>query len=313
MLYVERHVISFVGGLHLAYGRHGGEHQNWSDRIHAAGLTRWPYADVTGPRLKCRDEIETDISSIDWREHQTWRHVRSEKLSEYAEYRDQPIPVLVPRRPDNGQRDKLWQFVREAFWRPWHSMRIVEGPHLQGPFNRSAGVNLAAQLAGNWDVAVIADSDSYAPFEQILTACAKARLTGKLVAAFDRVIEVSEAATNEIMWHGDLLNVTDGNIRTKDHLTQSTMLAVPRTLWETVGGFDERFRGWGGEDNAFWHACKVIAGPPLRIDGPAYHLWHPPANHVDQRTDPLYKANHRLWQAYRHTTTERDLRKVQRR
>lgn len=48
MLYAERRVIDAVGGMDIAYGVHGGEHVEWQQRIHDAGLTRWPYADVRG-------------------------------------------------------------------------------------------------------------------------------------------------------------------------------------------------------------------------------------------------------------------------
>ena len=46
MLYVRRDVIDVVGGMDPAYGMWGGEHAEWQLRIHKAGLTTWPYADV---------------------------------------------------------------------------------------------------------------------------------------------------------------------------------------------------------------------------------------------------------------------------
>lgn len=48
LLYVERRVIDVVGGMDTAYGAHGGEHVEWSQRIHDAGFTQWPFADVRG-------------------------------------------------------------------------------------------------------------------------------------------------------------------------------------------------------------------------------------------------------------------------
>lgn len=41
-------MIDTVGGMDTGYGAHGGEHVDWSQRIHDAGLTRWPFADVRG-------------------------------------------------------------------------------------------------------------------------------------------------------------------------------------------------------------------------------------------------------------------------
>ncbi len=46
MLYTNRLVLDTVGGMDPAFGRWGWEHISWSNRIHAAGLTSFRYADV---------------------------------------------------------------------------------------------------------------------------------------------------------------------------------------------------------------------------------------------------------------------------
>lgn len=48
LLYATREVIDTVGGMDPAFGAWGGEHVEWQRRIHDAGLTSWPYADVRG-------------------------------------------------------------------------------------------------------------------------------------------------------------------------------------------------------------------------------------------------------------------------
>lgn len=50
------------------------------------------------------------------------------------------------------------------------------------------------------------------------------------------------------------------------------VLAVPRLVWERVGGFDESFRRYGGEDWDFAHRCWV-AGADLR-HVPTAVAWH---------------------------------------
>jgi len=67
--------------------------------------------------------------------------------------------ILVPRRDDNGYRDELWQWVRAWWEREQSHMPIIEGYHTDGLFNRSAAINTAARIAGDWDVAVIIDAD----------------------------------------------------------------------------------------------------------------------------------------------------------
>jgi len=165
------------------------------------------------------------------------------------------VPVLVPYRPDGGHRDRLWRFVRTWFWGvPPVSCdyTVVVGRSPDGPFNRAAAVNAAAAAAGDWDVAVIADADTWVPGAQLDSAVRLARQTGRLAAAFTAVIELDEAST-EVLVGGELahipisavVNLGIRRVRVEPLVTQSSMLAVPRALWDRIGGFDEGFVGWG--------------------------------------------------------------------
>lgn len=326
MLYVERRVIDtsqrhrhrVVGGMHLAFGRHGGEHENWSRRIHAAGWTSHPFADITGRTIECLDETRSDISSLPLAARQQWGHVDSFALPPYAEYREQAIPVLVPYRADGGHRDEVWSYLNDWYWGddPDSDFRFcttVAADVDTGDFNRSAAINQAARDAGNWDVAVIADADTWVPRRQLDKAVQLARRTGKLVSALSSVIELTEDSTLTILQGHPVWpqHLSVDKCRTDDAVTQSSIIVVPRVLWERIGGFDEKFVGWGGEDNAFWQAARIIAGPPLRIDGAAFHLWHPSTDVIARKMDPNYRANLARWQAYAQATTLDELRQVQ--
>jgi hypothetical protein len=52
-------------------------------------------------------------------------------------------------------------------------------------------------------------------------------------------------------------------------------LAVGREAYDRIGGHDESFVGWGGEDVDFWDRAQT-----LRLYSfahlPFIHLWHPP-------------------------------------
>lgn len=306
MLYVERRVLAVVGGMHTAFGKHGAEHGNWSDRIYQAGLTFAPYTDVVDPAIHCRDQDQARISSVDCREHQQWRTVDASTLARYATFRGR-LPVLVPRRRDGGWRDALWSLLRNDYWWGTQGFDVVEGTHEGGAFNRSSAVNAAARAAGDWEIAVIADSDTFVPTQQLLDAVALARRTQRLVAAFDQVHEMTCAQTQQLL-AGDVALVADHvppgyaveKIRrgSDDPTTvQSSMLVVPRAVWDEVRGFDEGFVGWGCEDNAFWRACELLTGSPLRVPGPAWHLWHPTSK--PDRADLGWQRNQWRWRLYR--------------
>lgn len=66
LLYVERRVIDAVGGMRTVC-RWGGEHSEWSRRIHNAGFTKHRYADLTACRRgvwHCEDYKRATPSSV---------------------------------------------------------------------------------------------------------------------------------------------------------------------------------------------------------------------------------------------------------
>lgn len=70
-----------------------------------------------------------------------------------------------------------------------------------------------------------------------------------------------------------------------------------------VGRWDENFAGWGHDDNAMFWAFKHCAGEPRWVEGPAYHLWHPPGMQ-DPRPEErdATNRNYLRWLEYEKTT-----------
>jgi hypothetical protein len=209
--------------------------------------------------------------------------------------------ILVPRRADGGHRDRLWAFCRERWERHFPDWPIVEGSHDDGPFNRSAAVNAAAARATaehpDWATALIIDSDTVSDPRAIRQAVAVALQTGAMVVGHDERVMLTKDGTRRI------LEGYDGSWRSARFVEKvwqdsvSCAVAVSRTLWDEVGGFDEGFVGWGREDTAFRIACEVHGGPILKVSGETFHLWHPVAEEVAAR-HPLRVANEARHQAY---------------
>lgn len=302
MLYIERRVLDVVGGMHNVFGKHGREHEDWSERIHRAGLTKHPFQDVDTKNFYCMDEDQKGISSVKFSDHQGWRHIDTSKLPLYAEYKTCAVPMLVARRNDNGHRDRLWRFLKENYW---GDQRIVEGYHKDGAFNRSLGLNTASTLAGNWHVAVFIDSDAYIQPAKLQEAIELAVKEQKVVLPFNRVIELTPDATFEVLASKRLIAKPEQDqiekIRTAEIVTQSLFVVVPRNVYEQVNGFDERFVGWGGEDNAFYKACSIVSGTPIRLEGDVYHLWHEPASRQHQ------PQNNRRYMQYMRANSRQEL------
>jgi hypothetical protein len=219
--------------------------------------------------------------------------------------------ILVPRRDDDGPRDLLWHGYCRPFWEREHSHApIVEGYHVDGLFNRSAAVNLAARLAGDWDVAIIIDSDVICDPNRVKEAVAIAAETGSMVLPHDERLDLSQSATARAVEGAlDLFGpmperdpmrhriVHRAYNATNGHPSVSSVVVISRRQWDTIGGFDEKFRGWGYEDTAFAAAAETFGGV-VRMTGVVWHLWHPTAKEGKRGTS-THSINSARGQAYR--------------
>lgn len=206
--------------------------------------------------------------------------------------------ILVPRRDDDGWRDKLWAHCKQIWLEKYPDMEMFEGYHNEGPFNRSYAINRASEMAGDWDVALIIDSDTISDPECVRKALDLAIQSGGLVVAHTHRHMLTESATRRIL-AGDQGNwKRSGMVKKTWRDSVSCAVAVSRKSWDIVGGFDERFVGWGFEDTAFHIAIEAISGLPVQtIPGDCFHLHHPVSPETS-RTSFTYKRNHSLKRRY---------------
>jgi hypothetical protein len=190
------------------------------------------------------------------------------------------VVFLVPRREDNGHRDKLWEWCKARWEQYFPDIPIFEGHHTEGLFNRAAAVNKAAQRAGDWDIGIILDSDVFLKVSQVRQAIETAHRTGRVTWAHRRWREFSEYWTGRILedrrdlgpeFEGIDLDIF---VQRTTPISWSCCIAVPRAIWDDIGGMDERFEGWGFEDMAFQSLIVGLYGHE-RIEGDVLNLWHP--------------------------------------
>jgi len=195
--------------------------------------------------------------------------------------------VCVPYRGDGGGwRDRSWQYVRSWWQAAGWQVHTGDTP---GPFNRAAARNAAA--AGSWDVAVFADSDTILleGTETVADAVELAHATSGAVLPHRRYIALTSRGT-QLLLAG---KAYEGHTKYEKADTPLGIVVVSRAAWEATGGFDERWRGWGGEDVAFRIACSTLARLD-RLDGTLLHLWHPrdatKGQYIAARGGPLREA-----------------------
>lgn len=212
------------------------------------------------------------------------------------------IRFMVPWRPDDGHRDKLWRFAQGWWARECPDITIVEGESPPGAFNRSAAINNAAK--GDWDFGIVLDADVVAPGSQINAALAVAHVTDRVTFPFDIFLGLTPNMTARAI-SGDREHWERG-CRYTSKIHESSIVVIPRGVWEETGGFDERFVGWGQEDVAFAHSARLLTGGLNRVAGAVWHLWHERSRDRNNLLDN-YRSNQALGDRYREAVSRADM------
>lgn len=191
------------------------------------------------------------------------------------------VVCLVPRRADHGRRDQLWDWVRRRWESEHPDIAVVEGHHDEaGLFSVAAARNHAAAAAGDWEIAVVIDSDSYSPPAQILAGIERCRASGQLTLVYDTYRYLSGPASDAVLAGADPYSLAGVEFTMTG---TATGFAIGRDLWEACGGYDEGFVGWGFEDVAFQCAAHTLGGGTHHIAGDLFHLQHPGQARGDQQ------------------------------
>lgn len=152
-----------------------------------------------------------------------------------------------------------------------------------GDFNRSAARNSGVDQTQS-DVAVIIDADNFIALDQIHKAIEIARNDDVMVKPFQTFGYLTEEAT--LRYYLDEVPVFDNNpgifqSPTSDNFSGGAYVCK-KTVWSKIGGADENFKGWGGEDDAIHLSCSFYGVPIVYVPGYDYHLYHPANRQVSK-------------------------------
>lgn len=151
------------------------------------------------------------------------------------------------------------------------AIRLVHTPppRPEMPYSRAWAFNVGARAARG-EILVLHDNDSLAPAcygEEISKACSAGYDGGRFQRFFfylDRrsTQRVFEERTLEKSIPFEVVQNSEGGT-----------LAIRRDAYERIGGHDESFLGWGGEDNEFFDRCRLLRFS-RRAFLPFVHLEH---------------------------------------
>lgn len=173
--------------------------------------------------------------------------------------------------------------------------------HNCGLFNRAWGLNVGFRYSKGNAVA-LADNDVLVDKDILFdcfTVCADNEYNYDAIKPFNRVIDLSKATTENYL-NGELSLKSLTNTQEKQRTGISFCGGITffkRKSFEFLGGFDERFIGWGGEDDAMSRFKIPLLKKVYVVEGTAYHLWHERANDESYRYSN-YQNNLKLLEEY---------------
>lgn len=159
---------------------------------------------------------------------------------------------------------------------PWTECDGMADSHVaverEGEYCRSAAINAGVRAAA-CEVVLILDGDTCLDWPAV-KAMAETLPEGTVCQPYSEARRLPADLTRQAMETGQVVlsRETIRGLETTSMLGAIAVLIRTTDYWR-VDGFDERYVGWGVEDNAFGRTCWGMLDV-CRIDRPAYHLDH---------------------------------------
>lgn len=180
------------------------------------------------------------------------------------------VTVILPWRPQPSREPAFESVV--AWYRqnlPDATIRAVDSE--DEIFNLARCRNLGISAVANGEVAIINDADTIPELAPLLEAIAAAASSG--------VVHLPYTAYHWLGLSGTEQYRAGIRAATCDYelvlgACSGVYVTTPEAWW-SHGGQDERFRGWGFEDAAWYLAHETLLGePPRRHSGRVFALTH---------------------------------------
>jgi hypothetical protein len=182
-----------------------------------------------------------------------------------------------------------------------------------GPFNKNWGYNVGFRHA-NHAILAFGDADVIVG-DAIAESIAYLKTGYSTVKPYKRLFDLTEDESRRVI-EADLDYVPErsASLPGREGIGEFLVFAggvflITRAAFVHVGGWDERFRGWGGEDDAMSYKLERarVSGVELDSRG-AIHLHHERVNtssaDASTKAQPHYAANIALLADYRRLESE---------
>lgn len=159
------------------------------------------------------------------------------------------------------------------------------------PYCRSWAFNVGVKQARG-SVLVLHDNDMLVPADYASQILVRVDRGYEVVNLKRFIFYLNESHTKSI-FSGRASLLEEAPEAIVQNLEAGGSVAITRDAYERIGGMDESFIGWGGEDNELWErsqTCKVWSYAYL----PIVHLWHSSQPGKYQGENPTLQHYHEL-------------------
>jgi glycosyltransferase involved in cell wall biosynthesis len=164
-----------------------------------------------------------------------------------------------------------------------------------GPFNKAWGLNVGARAARG-DLLFFCDADLLVEPSALQTAAGLCARHVLAVNPYDRLADLDQIETERLLQGQEPPRFQRDDASDRRRVGEQLCFCggafmMRRSLHHAMGGFDERYLGWGAEDDAM--SIRLVRSTPqvATVEGRvALHLWHP-SNRTSTFGDPNYPSN----------------------
>jgi N-terminal domain of galactosyltransferase len=163
-------------------------------------------------------------------------------------------------------------------------------PYSGMPYCRSWTFNVGARQARG-RVLILHDNDMLVPQNYASEILCRYQDGYEIINLKRFIFYLSQAHSEQIFLSGQLEMTRPPEVVVQN-LEAGGSLAVSTAAYFALGGFDESFVGWGGEDNEFWERAQTRSVWPYGYL-PILHLWHaaqPEKAEQKRQTAELYES-----------------------
>lgn len=176
-----------------------------------------------------------------------------------------------------------------------------------GPFNKSWGFNVGAKRSSG-EVLALADADILVDTTVVKACLGECREKFDAINPFSTLVDLDPERTETFRRTRDLVTRQQELIN-RDYKGQylcfcGGIYVIRKSSYLRLGGQDERFLGWGGEDDAMSVKINLLEQTATNQSGRAYHLYHEPPS-AQVADDPNYHQSIRLVQEYHQMSRQR--------